>query len=53
MGFKQQKLEFSVIIRFALLKIIKTSNYMFICYIVTLLRFLEAKQMLTLTGTLT
>ena len=43
MGFKQQKQLFSVIIRCALLKIIKTSNYMFVCYIVTLLLFLEAQ----------
>ena len=43
MEFKQQKLLFSVIIRCALLKIIKTSNYMFVCYIVTLLRFWGAQ----------
>ena len=43
MGFKHPKLLFSVIIRCALLKIIKTNNYMFVCYIVTLIRFLEAQ----------
>ena len=32
MGFKHHELLFSVIIRCALLKIIKTSNYMFVIY---------------------
>ena len=39
-GFIQQNLLFSVI-RYALLKLIKTSNYMFVCHIVTLLHFWE------------